>query len=226
MSSSPDPPVPAQSGRAYGGVSSQERMERRRAAFVDAGWRVMGTVGYHQTTIRGLCREAGLTDRYFYESFRNLEHLLLELHAIGLQRVEDAVLDALAACPAGTSPDVVLRAALGAFITEFEDRFMARVLWMEIPGVSPATAGAYRVGVQRFASLLMREAERRTPELLPPSPQRELTAIALIGAVSETAVQWLLSGYSAPRAHVEQALVDVCMGAALVTAARAPQATT
>lgn len=219
--SSPSAPSPTPRGRAYAGVGAKERRERRRAAFIAAGWQVMGTVGYHQTTIRALCREAGLTDRYFYESFTNLEHLLLELHAIGLQRVEDAILEAVAACPADQPPDAVLRAALGAFITEFEDRFMARVLWIEIPGVSPAAAGAYRVGVQRFAALLAREAEQRAPDLLPVGPQRELIAIALIGAVSETAVQWLLSDYAAPRGEVEQALVDVCMGVAMVTLARA-----
>lgn len=204
-------------------MTREERTERRRAAFIEAGWRLIGTVGYHQTTIRALSREARLTDRYFYESFRNLEHLLLELHAVGLRRVEDAVIAALAGCGEDAPPDDMLRAALGAFTREFEDRHLARVLWIEIPGVSPAAAAAYRGGVQRFAALLMREAEARAPQLLPIGPQRELIAIALIGAVSETAVQWQMSDYAAPREAVEQALVDVFMGVAVLTAARAPQ---
>ena len=59
--------------RAYGGVSAEERRAQRRAALVDAALEVIGTRGFSAMTISGLCKDAGLNDRYFAESFENRE---------------------------------------------------------------------------------------------------------------------------------------------------------
>src|SRR4029077_5184552 len=55
--------------RAYGGVSAEDRIAARRAKLLDAGLELFGTRGYATTGVKDVCREAGLTDRYFYESF-------------------------------------------------------------------------------------------------------------------------------------------------------------
>src|ERR1700712_610595 len=69
--------VPA---RAYGGVAMEERVAARRARFVEAGFELFGTQGFRGSTVRGICAAAGLTDRYFYESFATLEALLAEVY--------------------------------------------------------------------------------------------------------------------------------------------------
>ncbi|MBJ7353180.1 MAG: helix-turn-helix transcriptional regulator, partial [Rhodococcus sp.] len=56
-------------GRAYGGESAADRDDRRRRQLLDAGLRVFGSVGYRAATVRGLCREAKIADRHFYQYF-------------------------------------------------------------------------------------------------------------------------------------------------------------
>lgn len=50
-----------------------DRKEARRRLLIDAGIVVIGDVGIANTRLRNICAEAGLTDRYFYESFPNLQ---------------------------------------------------------------------------------------------------------------------------------------------------------
>ena len=63
--------------RRYRGVSGDERRADRRRRLLEAGLQLLGTVGWEQTTMTAVCAEARLTERYFYESFRNREQLLL-----------------------------------------------------------------------------------------------------------------------------------------------------
>ena len=53
---------------------------QRRERLLDAALRVYGTRGYHSTTVKAVCDAAGLTERYFYESFPNGEALFLALY--------------------------------------------------------------------------------------------------------------------------------------------------
>src|SRR5258707_2057625 len=63
--------------RAYGGISAGERISARRAKLLDAGLVLFGTRGFAATSVKDVCRQAGLTDRYFYESFDDSETLFL-----------------------------------------------------------------------------------------------------------------------------------------------------
>ena len=69
-----------ESGRPYAGERPGERVLRRRQQFLDAGLELFGSIGYRATTVRILCKQAKLTDRYFYESFTSTEDLLLEVY--------------------------------------------------------------------------------------------------------------------------------------------------
>src|SRR3569623_2122422 len=68
------------STRPYGGLAKAERVAPRRARFIAAGIELFGTQGFRGATVRGICAAAGLTDRYFYESFASLEALLAEVY--------------------------------------------------------------------------------------------------------------------------------------------------
>ena len=61
----------AQAGaRPYRGVKAADRQAQRRARLLDAGLSVLGSdSGAEPLTVRGVCRRAGLSARYFYESF-------------------------------------------------------------------------------------------------------------------------------------------------------------
>src|SRR5262245_33916197 len=63
--------------RTYGGASPSERAAKRRAALYEAALDLLAEGGWERVTVRGVCTRAQLNDRYFYESFRNPEALLL-----------------------------------------------------------------------------------------------------------------------------------------------------
>src|SRR5689334_20833777 len=67
--------------RDYDGKSAAERVAERRERLIDAGFVLFGEYGYAGTSIRAILREAGLQDRYFAESFADLDELLAAVHA-------------------------------------------------------------------------------------------------------------------------------------------------
>src|ERR1700754_2671567 len=63
--------------RNYAGLSAQERRLARRERLIEGAIRAYGELGYRNTTVKAVCEAAGLTERYFYESFANSEALLV-----------------------------------------------------------------------------------------------------------------------------------------------------
>jgi AcrR family transcriptional regulator len=77
--------------RPYGGLYPEERRAQRREKLLDAGLTILAIAGPEGLTVRGVCRRAGLNDRYFSENFRTCDELLgavadraLETHAYGI----------------------------------------------------------------------------------------------------------------------------------------------
>src|SRR3546814_12873921 len=67
----------SESRRSYGGMTSEERSSARRERLVAATIEVLATRGETATTMTAICAEASLTERYFYESFRNRDEALM-----------------------------------------------------------------------------------------------------------------------------------------------------
>ncbi len=58
------------STRPYRGVQPEDRLAQRRARLLDAGLTILGSrSGAEVLTVRGVCRQASVAARYFYESF-------------------------------------------------------------------------------------------------------------------------------------------------------------
>ncbi|GAA5049521.1 TetR/AcrR family transcriptional regulator [Nocardia callitridis] len=62
--------------RIWGGTTLTERKQARRTALMEAALELIGEAGAPGVTMRAVCRGAGLTDRYFYESFASRDELL------------------------------------------------------------------------------------------------------------------------------------------------------
>jgi AcrR family transcriptional regulator len=61
--------------RPYNGVSALDRVAARRQRLLAAGLELFGTRGIAAVGVGNVCVEAGLTKRYFYESFASIEAL-------------------------------------------------------------------------------------------------------------------------------------------------------
>ena len=155
--------VSSTSGRAYAGESLSERVARRRSQFLDAGLEVFGTTGYRTATVRQLCRQAELTDRYFYESFASLEDLLVAVYERQFDQLQQVVLQALAEDAVLSDPMSAVEAGLQALFDMASDPRVARVCWLEVLGVSPRVDAVYTRTFERFASLVVAFARQRFP---------------------------------------------------------------
>lgn len=92
--------------RTYAGATSAERRTRRHAALLEAALDLVAQSGAGGLTVRGVCAGARLNDRYFYESFRSTDDLLLAVFDHEVAKASAAMLTAIAESP----PDPVQRA--------------------------------------------------------------------------------------------------------------------
>src|ERR1700678_344787 len=67
---------PTTNARAYGGVDAADRLASRRARLLEAGLDLLGADDAAELTVRGVCRQAGVAARYFYESFTDKDELV------------------------------------------------------------------------------------------------------------------------------------------------------
>lgn len=201
-------------GRAYAGESQAERVARRRQQFLDAGLQVFGTTGYRTATVRLLCRQAELTDRYFYESFANTEDLLVAVYEREFDHLQQVVVAALADEAAMRDPTVAVERALSALFEMASEPRVARVCWLEVLGVSARVDGVYTRNIERFAALVVAFARQQfstSTDTIDEAESRML-GIAMIGAVSQPVTHWLLGGYQEDRATMVAATARVFLG--------------
>jgi AcrR family transcriptional regulator len=194
--------------RRYRGVSLEQRQGGRRAKLVEAGLTVIGTQGYNAATVRAVCAEAGLTERYFYESFANREALLTAVYEQCIERLTGSILDAIQ--NVAQAPDTLSRAGLTAFFETLQrDPRISRLLFIEILGVSKAVDNLYRRTTFSFTQLVLQVSRPLYPGGRIPVRDEELVATGLVGAMIMIATRWVLGGYDKPLDVVVQSSLDI-----------------
>jgi AcrR family transcriptional regulator len=149
--------VTAQAGRPYAGISQPERQARRREQLLEAGLEVFGTTGYAASSVREVCEVAELNRRYFYESFRTREDLLRAVYEQIICDSREAVVAALADT-SGTVDDSIRAGLTAWWETITSDPRKARIITLEIVGVSEAIETRRREVRRGFADFLAAQA--------------------------------------------------------------------
>ena len=100
--------------RSYGGKTAAERTSERRARLVEATIGVLAEAGEGRATMTAICSGAGLTERYFYESFANLDEALVA----AFDDVCDEILTMAARVVEGTpgTPEQRVHAVMQTFV--------------------------------------------------------------------------------------------------------------
>jgi AcrR family transcriptional regulator len=177
--------VPAVKGGSYGGVSAAERQEERRRRLLAAGLEVIGTDGLAAATVRAVCREAGLSSRFFYESFPRVEELGAALIDEIFERATEAVIAAADAAP----PHERNQVAVETFVRELtDDPRVARFTLMEA-SASEALARRRRAMV-RLAVETALDQKRSRGHARNSETYREVVLTVLIGGLIELLVAW------------------------------------
>jgi AcrR family transcriptional regulator len=171
--------------RTYGGVSAEERVATRRARLLEAGLECFGTAGFAATGVKDVCRAAGLTDRYFYESFSDGRALFLAV----FDAVTDALFEDVANAVIAVEPraELQLRAAIGTFLRALaDDPRRARVVFAEAVAAGPEAAEHMQATLRRFTALV--EATARAH--MPPEAESRIVAISLVGTLERAVHEW------------------------------------
>ncbi len=176
-----------QSG-VYRGVSAAERAAERRARLMEATLEVWADPE-RRTTMTAVCAEAGLTERYFYESFAGLDQALTAVMESIATEIEQVTLRAADA--AGDDPVARTRATLEAFLQLLrEDPRKGRVALIEATAV-PALRERRTQLLRHFAHRAAEEA-RGSPGLRHRSEQEdEVAGLLFIGGMAELITAWL-----------------------------------
>lgn len=190
-------PVVAVKRRRYRGIDVGERVLERRQQFIDAGLECFGSRGYHAVTVRELCAQARLTERYFYESFKDREALFAAVYdsLIGQLRKEFLA----AAAPKSPLLTEMARAGIGAFFIRLHrDPRMGRILLVEVLTVSSEMELRAQRATFGFGDLLKQMTLATLPRNLKPTQAMDLIATGLIGATVHMAMRWIADGYHPP----------------------------
>jgi len=102
-------------------MTPEQRTAQRRESFLEAGLNIFGNEGFHAATVRKICKEAGLTDRYFYESYSSMEELLVDVYERCLQGILRNVQASVMTLTPETDIEELLRQLLDGFFREMED---------------------------------------------------------------------------------------------------------
>ncbi|MBD0323109.1 MAG: TetR/AcrR family transcriptional regulator [Aldersonia sp.] len=210
--------TPAATG-TYRGASAEQRRAERRRRLLDAGLDIIGTQGWAATTVRGVCEQARVGPRFFYESFTDLDALAAAVHDEILQSALGRALEAVDA--AGDDLRARLRAGISTIIVEVtDDPRRARIAFAEAHGSEILMR-------RRFTAMrtIAQVVRRQTDEFVdtPHDYDDVVAAFAqlLTGGVAEVVLVWLDGGLPMQR----QRLIDMCVEFAVSMVETLPEMT-
>ena len=182
----------------FKGISADDRRIDRRNRVVEAAYEISGSDGAGALGVGRVCRAAGLTKRYFYESFPSLTELESAVvdHAIAVMSER---IDPFRPREPSEPPQRWLAAFVGALV---DDQCLARVLLAETHGgaLSPFRHQIIDVAVAGMAPLGSNPQE---------DLRARLVAYAQIGTLSELCLAWHEGQLVMDRAALVEVLADL-----------------
>ena len=174
--------------RPYGGISAEQRVAERRERLVEAGLEEFGTRGVRSTGVKDVCGRAGLTDRYFYESFEDSSELFTAVFDRATAHLFEVAVGALS--EASATAEAQARAVIEAYVRALaDDPRVARVVFVEAPSAGPEVELHMRTTLRRFAQLVVLSARPYLPADMPDEVLR-FGAMALVGAIERLMIEW------------------------------------
>jgi AcrR family transcriptional regulator len=169
-------PIPKEK-RRYSGQSFADRQAERRERLVRAAAIVLGRHG-REASVAAICAEAGLTQRYFYESWPNREAIFIDAYRM-------VVSELMAEVARGIDPKDPLTSALTGFYRALEShRGEARVFLIDLDDHAP--------GMREVS----REASQHLAKLFAPGAAGPLEIAGTLGAVVQIAKRWIDTGFA------------------------------
>lgn len=201
----------------WAGVPAEDRRAARRALLLDAAFELLGTDGDAATSVRAVCHAAQLNPRYFYESFDDLDALLVALFDQLMGELTGAVLASVAEVV--EDPAASTRAGIETIVRYVsDDPRRARVLFVEALG-NEAIARRRIETVHAVAQFVERTAAQQFGA--PPPGERigAMAASLLVGGFGELLVSWLDGRLDVSREQLVADTTELFLGTAATAAA-------
>jgi AcrR family transcriptional regulator len=179
-------------------VPLQDRQALRRDALVLAGVGVLGGDGGTALTVRAVCRAAGLTERYFYESFSDRDEFVRAVY-------DHVCSTAMTTLTSAATP----RDAVERFVSLMvDDPARGRVLLIA-PGREPVLTTSGAEWMPSFIELLQRKLTRITDQAT-----QAMVATGLVGALTALFTAYLDGRLAATREQFIDYCVDMLLSRA------------
>src|SRR6201985_616697 len=193
-----DVPTGQRRGR-WSGVPLEDRQALRRDELIAAGVQLLGQESGPSVTVRAVCREAGLTERYFYESFADRDEFVRAVY-------DDVCARAMSTLMSATTP----REAVERFVALMvDDPVRGRVLLMA-PAVEPVLVHSGAPWMPNFIDLLQRKLSQMGDPV-----RQNMIATSLIGGLTALFTAYLNGRLAATR----EQFIDYCVEMLLSRAA-------
>ena len=181
--------------RQFKGLSLTERKQARREKLIEAGIAMYGTQGFFSVTVKDVCNEAKLTERYFYESFKKSEELFQTVFLKMIEKMQTCLTQAV--LMAAPEPNNMVTAGLSALLSAIkDDPRMARIIYIDAMLVQELhnqatiheTMSRFDRMIHAFVMLMMPQLNRSEQEI-------SLVSTGLNGYVTQIAIRWVMSGF-------------------------------
>jgi AcrR family transcriptional regulator len=177
-----------QEKRRYSGQSFEDRQAERRDKLIHAAVQVAGRVGLDGASVAAICAEAGLTARYFYESFPTREAIFVEAY----RAVQNELLHRITE---GKGQGDAKRALTGFYNAIRERQDLARVFLIDLEDHD---------GAMRMASF---EGANKLSKAFGLKATHPLMVAGIVGGLVDIAKRWIESDFAEP---VEK-VVDIAL---------------
>ncbi|MGO4446844.1 TetR/AcrR family transcriptional regulator [Mycobacterium sp. 2YAF39] len=175
----------------WSGVPLQDRQALRRDELIAAGVACLGSAQGPDLTVRAVCRSAGLTERYFYESFADRDEFVRAVY-------DDVCARAMAALTTAKTP----RDAVEQFVALMvDDPARGRVLLLA-PEKEPVLTRSGAEWMPSFIDLVQHKLTR-----IGDPAQAAMVATGLIGALTALFTAYLNGRLAATR----EQFIDYCV---------------
>lgn len=192
--------------RPYGGVEAADRLAARRDRLLNAGLHLLGsTPDPPELTVRGVCSQAGLATRYFYESFDDKDEFIAAVFDWVVADMALGTQAAVAAAPTGQT-----RAGMTHIVGRIaDDPRIGRLMFSS--RLSNATVVRKRVESSAlFAMLSGRHVEAQLQRRA--SERIRAGAHFVVGGVAQTISAWLAGDVALSGAELVDQLTAIIDG--------------
>ncbi|KZS65975.1 TetR/AcrR family transcriptional regulator [Mycobacterium ostraviense] len=175
------------SARPYRGVDAAQRLAARRRQLLDAGLDLLGCDDSDITelTVRGVCRQAGLSARYFYESFADKDEFVSGVFDWVVAQLAATTQAAVAAVP----PPEQARAGMANVVRTIADDARIGRLLFSTQLANPVVVRKRAESSALFAMLSGQHAGNALR--MPANEHIKAGAHFVVGGVGQTISAWL-----------------------------------